>query len=137
MPKPENVESVRRLLGMANYLSRYLPKLADIYEPVRELTRPNNAWECSDKQERALREIKQAISTAPVLRYFDTTKLTLMQCDASSLGLGTVLLQDGQPISYASRALTECERGYAQIERNHWRSSMEWNDSTNIRMGDH
>ena len=36
MPKPENVESVRRLLGMANYLSRYLPKLADTSEPVRE-----------------------------------------------------------------------------------------------------
>ena len=55
---------------------------------MRELTRPNNAWEWSDKQERALREIKQAITKAPVLRYFDTTKPTLMQCDASSLGLG-------------------------------------------------
>ena len=99
MPKPENVKSVRRLLGMANYLSRYLPKLADTCEPVRELTRSNNEWEWSDKHERALREIKQAITTAPVLRYFDTTKPTLMHCDASSLGLVAVLLQDGRPIS--------------------------------------
>ena len=40
-----------------------------------------------------------------------------MQCDASSLGLAAVLLQDEQPISYASRALNECESGYAQIEK--------------------
>ena len=115
MPKPEN--SVRRLLAMANYLSRYLRKFADTCESLREWTRPNNAWEWSDKQGRAVREIKQAITTAPVLRYFDTTKPTLMQCDASSLELGALLLQDGQPISYASRALTECKRGYAQIEK--------------------
>ena len=39
MPKPENVESVRRICGFVNYLSKFLPKLSDVLEPIRQLTR--------------------------------------------------------------------------------------------------
>lgn len=51
----------------------------------------------------------------PVLKYFDSTVSLTLQCDASVKGLGAVLLQKGEPISYASRALTESV--YAQIEK--------------------
>lgn len=56
------------------------------------------------------------IST-PILKYFDTDKNTVVQCDASESGLGACIMQDGHPIAYASRSLTQTECNYAQIEK--------------------
>ena len=52
-----------------------------------------------------------------MLRFFDGTQETTLQCDATSFGLGAMLLQKRQPVAYASRALTEPETHYAQIEK--------------------
>jgi len=54
----------------------------------------------------------------PVLRYYNLKEEVTLQCDASQSGLGAALLQGGQPIAYASRALTLAEESrYAQIEK--------------------
>ena len=55
--------------------------------------------------------------TLPVLAYFDKTKKHTIQCDASKKGIGTVLLQESKPVMYVSRALTETEQRYSNIER--------------------
>ncbi|PFX13394.1 Uncharacterized protein K02A2.6 [Stylophora pistillata] len=54
---------------------------------------------------------------APVLQYFDVSKNVTIQCDASQYGIGATLLQEGQPVHYANRALTSTEQNYAQIEK--------------------
>ena len=51
------------------------------------------------------------------LRYFDVNKEVTIECDSSDVGLGAVLTQDGCPVAYASRALTQTERNYAHIEK--------------------
>ncbi len=61
--------------------------------------------------------IKQIVTQAPVLTYYDPQKPLLIQSDASKSGLGAVLLQEGHPIAYASRAMTPTEQRYAQIEK--------------------
>ena len=43
-PKPENVEGVRRFCGFVNYLSKFLSKLSDVLEPIRQLTRSETEW---------------------------------------------------------------------------------------------
>ena len=43
-------------------------------------------------------------------------KPTVLQCDASTQGLGASLVQDGKPVAYVSRSLTKCERKHAPIE---------------------
>jgi hypothetical protein len=65
----------------------------------------------------AFKTVKDYLAKAPVLAYYDVTKEVTIQCDASETGLGAVLLQEDQPIAYASRALTETETRYAQIEK--------------------
>ena len=72
-------------------------------------------WFWTDVHNSAIDQVKQRVTSAPVLKYFDATKDTTLQCDASEKGLGAVLTQDGHPIAYASRALTEVETRYAQI----------------------
>ena len=57
------------------------------------------------------------ITTAPVLKYYDAASETTIQCDASESGLGATLLQNGQPVAFASRSLSTAERNYVQIEK--------------------
>lgn len=101
MPIPDDVAAVQRFLGMITYLSRYLPSLSTVAEPIRRLTWKDETWTWSRQQQDAFERLKKMISTAPVLRYFDATKNTVIQCDSSSVGLGAVLLQEGQPVVYA------------------------------------
>ena len=61
--------------------------------------------------------MKQAVTSAPILRYFNSSEPVEGQGDASANGIGFVLMPNGQPGSYSSRALTTSERNYSQSER--------------------
>ena len=115
MQRPTNVEDVQRLNGFVNYLSKFLPKLADSMEPIRRLTRKGVQWRWTQVEEKTLQEVKKLVTEAPVLSYYDSELTT--QCDASQRGLGEALLQNQETVAYASRALTETETRYAQIEK--------------------
>ena len=69
------------------------------------------------EQEKAFESVKQAVTSAPILRYFSSSEPVEGQGDASANGIGFVLMQNGQPVSYSSRALTTSERNYSQIEK--------------------
>ena len=116
MEKPTDVKGLQRLLGMANYLTKFLESLSDICELIRKLTHKENAWNWTFEQDEAFKKLKEAVTKAPVLKYFDSKMETTLQCDASGLGLGATLMQNDQPIAYTSRALTKTEQNYAQIE---------------------
>ena len=113
---PENVAGIQRILGMSQYLSKFLPRLSDITKPLRDLTRQDAEWIWDEPQQSAFERLKQAVSATPVLRYYNLKEDVTIQCDASQRGLDAALLQGGQPVAYASRALTDTEVNYAQIE---------------------
>ena len=117
MPAPTDVEGVRRLCGMAQYMARFLPNLAETLEPMRALTRKNTPFVWSKECETAFNSLKKDLSEPPCLAYFDSAKEVVIQVDSSKHGIGAVLLQEGRPIEYASRALTPSERNWAQIEK--------------------
>lgn len=52
-----------------------------------------------------------------MLKYYDVNEEVTIQCDASEVGLGATLMQQGQPVAYASKALSQTEQRYAQIEK--------------------
>ena len=117
MPPPTDVAAVQRLLGLAQYLSKFLPHLANMTKPLRDLTQKDTAWVWDDPQQTAFAMLKNAVSSTPILRYYNLKEPVTIQCDASQSGLGAVLMQNGQPVGYASRALTPTESQYAQIEK--------------------
>ncbi|XP_023818302.1 uncharacterized protein LOC101156138 isoform X1 [Oryzias latipes] len=117
MPRPTDVKAVQRLLGMANYLAKFCPHLSNQCAVLRQLTHKDTEWEWTDHHENAFVKLKQTIADAPTLKYYSPEDDLVVQCDASDAGLGAALLQKGKPIAYASRALTQTERGYAQIEK--------------------
>jgi len=55
--------------------------------------------------------------STPVLRYYNLNEEVTLQYDALQSGLGTAMMQNGQPVAYASRALTAVETRYVQIEK--------------------
>ena len=61
-----------------------------------------------------LQEIKSILTKdgGPVLRFFNVQKPVTISCDASSTGLGGMLLQEERPVVYASRSLTDAESRY-------------------------
>ena len=117
MPRPTDVAGVQRLLGMAQYLAKFLPHLSDLTKPLRELTHKEVEWVWDHPQETAFGKLQEAITSTPVLRYYNLAEEVTIQCDASQTGLGAALMQNGQPVAYASRALTDTETRYAQIEK--------------------
>ena len=117
MPKPTDVAGVRRMLGMVTYLAKFLPQLATMSEPLRQLTKQDVEWIWTYEHDKAMDSIKKAITQVPVLKYFNDKERATLQCDSSRLGIGVALMQGGQPVAYASRALTSTEQQYAQIEK--------------------
>ena len=117
MPTPNNVAAVQRLLGLAQYLSKFLPHLSDITKPLRLLTQKDVDWVWDSTHQEAFETLKKAVSSAPILRYYNLEEEVFLQCDASQSGLGVALMQGGQPVAYASRALSPAETRYAQIEK--------------------
>lgn len=64
-----------------------------------------------------MKKLKDALMKAPVLRFYDPCKQLVIQADTFKDSLGACLLQEGHPIAYASRALTETEKNDAQTEK--------------------
>jgi len=107
----------RMTTGICNYLSRYLPKLAEVVAPLRQLTEKATPFHWQTQQEQALEDVKALVTTAPVLKFCNVHEEVTIQCDASEKGLGATLMQNGQPVAFASRALNSTEQAYAQIKK--------------------
>ena len=117
MPKPEDVEGVQRLNGFVNYLAKFLPKLSDVMESIRCETRKDTPWNWSSEQGQVFANVQRLVTEAPVLFHYDPSQDLTIQCDVSQSGLGAAILQNGKPIEYTSRTLTDTEARYAQIEK--------------------
>lgn len=122
LPTPANTTEIRRFLGMVNYYIKFLPRLAQLSQPLRDLLKKCNIWVWGPKQEESFETIKRALTRAPILGYYETNKNTRIAADTSLAGIGAVLEQQGdeghwKPVQFASRSLSEAEKRYSNIER--------------------
>jgi len=117
MPPPQDIPGVKRLCGMVQYLAKFLPNLANDLTPLRNLTRKGMPWEWTADCERVFHTVKQKMTNVPILAYYNPDDKLTLQADSSKDVIAAVLLQQGKPIEFASRALTPAERNWAQIEK--------------------
>ena len=110
-------ETMHSFLGLVNFLNRYTPKLAELCSPLRKLILKDSHYSPGDPEHSAFDAIKAEFKKKIILPYFDRNKETILQTDASKKGFGAVILQEEQPIYYASRALTSAEKNYQNLER--------------------
>ena len=117
MTAPQDSDGVRRFLGHINYLAKFIPNCSAESEPLRRLIGvPNNEFVWGEDQTRVFTRLKELATAEATLQYFQTNEPLIVQTDASTVGLGAVLLQHGKPVSYVSRSLTSSEQNYAPIE---------------------
>ena len=121
MPPPNNVTELRRFLGMTNQLGKFSPNLSDFSAPLRKLLSHKQAWLWGPDQEQSYQKLQSELTTPTVLRPYNPQANTKISADASSYGIGAVLLQQADknwlPVAYASRAMSTTESRYAQIEK--------------------
>ena len=117
MPAPKNKTELASFLGMCNYLSPYIPRLSNVTSTLRELNKKNMDFQWNATYDRAFRQAKLHVANAVTLKYFKPQAPIVIECDASGVGVGGVLLQHGQPVTFTSQALTETQKHYSNIER--------------------
>ena len=119
-PTPTDASTVRQFLGLASYYRRYIPHFADIAAPLHALTQKGALFAWTQECAKAFNTLKDCLTDTPVLAYpkldQDSTEFQV-QTDASNIGIGVVLEQDGHAIAYASRSLTSPERHYSVIQK--------------------
>ena len=122
MAEPQNIADLRRFLGLVNRLMKFCPNLAEKTKPLRDFLKKERAWVWGTAQQEAFQQLKADMASDQVLALYDPEKETMVSSDASSFGLGAVLVQkqpsgEMRPVAYANRSMTETERRYAQIEK--------------------
>ena len=117
LPTPKSKEDIERLNGTVNYLAKFLLRLSPLMEPLWRLTQTGIEWHWEDGKEKAFSEVKLLVTQALILAYYSPDKELVIQCDASSCGLSAVLQQEGRPLFYSSRVLTDPETWYATTEK--------------------
>ena len=116
MQFPPDKETMHSFLGLVNFLNRYTPRLAELCSPLRRLILKDSHYSPGDPEHAAFDAIKAEFQKKIILPYFDRNKETILQTDVSKKGFGAVILQEEQPIYYASRALTSAEKNYQNLE---------------------
>ncbi|KAL5581546.1 hypothetical protein UlMin_013988 [Ulmus minor] len=104
-PTPTNVTEIRSFLGLAGYYRRFVEGFSTLAAPLTALTKKDRRYEWTDKCERSFQELKERLTSAPILVLPTNVTDFTVYCDASRIGLGAVLMQNGRVIAYASRQL--------------------------------
>ncbi|KAJ2949128.1 hypothetical protein O0L34_g6069 [Tuta absoluta] len=115
-PAPQNVHEVRQFLGLTGYFRKFIKGYGEIARPLTSLLKKETAWQWSDLQKQAFNLLKESLVSRPVLALYDATLETELHTDASSLGVGSILMQWQRdthvlkPVCYFSRQTTPEER---------------------------
>ena len=120
MPAPQNKMQLQSFVGLCNYLPCYVLHLTDVLSPLRMLTVKSIEFQWGQLHNKAFKKAKQAIANSCTLQYFNNDDPITIQVDASSIGVGAALMQQGKVVSYHSRALTPSQHQYLDIERVLW-----------------
>jgi len=90
---PQNIDELRRFLGMVNYVMKFIPNLAGVLYPLHNLLKKDVEWNWSSAQQEAFDKVKLLITKTPVLAFYDPRKELTLENDACENGLGSCMLK--------------------------------------------
>lgn len=110
----QNTSEAWSLLGLAQFVSKVIPDLSTVAEPIQRLTHKNVEFKWQSEQQAVVDKLKELITSTSALAYFNVNSKTRIVADASSVGLCALLIQlqgvEWRVITYASRGLRDVER---------------------------
>ena len=110
--RPTTITEIRSFLGLAGYYRKFIEGFSKLALPLTKLTRKGQPFVWTSQCEENFQELKNRLTTAPVLILPDPHESFEVYCDASHQGLGCVLMQDKRVVAYASRQLRPHEVNY-------------------------
>ncbi len=124
-PTPAGKDELNRFIGLVNYYRDFIPKMAEITEPLYQLLRKGAGWSWSKSCEEAFLLLKDKLSSAPVLAYPQWDAPFYIEADGSKVAVGGILSQENcdknlQPVGYFSSSLADLQRNYSPSELECW-----------------
>ncbi|KAH7518588.1 hypothetical protein FEM48_Zijuj09G0187300 [Ziziphus jujuba var. spinosa] len=101
-PQPKNLKQLWGFWGLTGYYRQFVVHYAAIVAPLTDLLKKDNFLWMAEVTE-AFEKLKRVITETPVLHLSDFSKTFVVETDASNVGLGTVLMQDGHPLEFFSK----------------------------------
>ena len=117
MATPRTRKELRSFLGLVNYYRDMTIRRSHIIAPLTKLTSKKVPFVWTEVHQKAFEQIKMVLSEETLLRYPDFSKEFEIHTDASKSQIGAVIVQEGQPIAFYSRRLTDCQTRYTTTER--------------------
>ena len=114
---PTDVQELQNCLGLVQYLSLFVPLIAEKTKVLCQLLKKEVPYEWSIDHQRLFEELKQALHSDTKLCYFNIANPVILEVGDSQHGLGAALTKNGKPVAFASKSLTPAEMSYDNIER--------------------
>jgi hypothetical protein len=110
--QPKDVSKIKSFLGLAGYYKRFIEGFSKLVKPLTSLLEKGKEFKWDEACQNCFEELKNRLTTTPILVMPDIHKGFDVYCDVLHLGLGCVLMQEGKVIAYASRQLRKHEKNY-------------------------
>jgi hypothetical protein len=116
-PIPVTLTQLRSFLGLVGFYRRFVRDFSTIVAPLNDLTKKGVPFYWSVAQEHSFNTLIDKLTHAPLLQLPDFCKTFELECDASGIGIGGVLLQEGKPIAYFSEKLSGPSLNYSTYDK--------------------
>jgi hypothetical protein len=115
-PHPKTLKSLHGFLGLTGYYRKFVKNYGKIVTPLTALLK-NNSFTWTPTTAQDFQTLNMAMCTTPVLTLPDFTKTFVLECDASGKGIGAVLMQEGRPLAFTIKQLSERNLGKSIYEK--------------------
>lgn len=120
-PEPKTIKHVQSFVGLCNYYRKFIKNFSIIARPLHMAIKKETGFVWGFEQRKSFEVLKKKLTTAPVLQHFNPNKGCELRVDACTVGIGAILLQEGEdghphPVAYVSRSLSNAEKNYTITE---------------------